>query len=78
MITLEKFGVQHTNDPKGKWQPISSNGEKTALIYCPSCGSFKESLELAYRIDEDGIVTPSFVCNNIICNFNENIKLQDW
>lgn len=78
MITLERFGVQHQETPKGKWQPITSDGEKTALIYCPNCGDFKASLAGTHKISEEGIVTPSLVCGNGDCDFHEHIKLQGW
>lgn len=78
MITLERFGIQHQGNPKGKWQPITHNGEKSALVYCPSCGGFRASLVGTHEISDDGIVTPSLVCGNDACNFHEQIKLQDW
>ena len=78
MIILEKIGVQHANDLRGKWQPITSDGKKTALIYCPKCGDFKASLAGTHEIAKDGTVTPSLICGAETCDFHEHIKLQDW
>jgi len=55
---------------KGTWQRANSS----ARVCCPDCG-VSACLEETHRIDDDGVVQPSIVCE---CGFHEICILIDW
>lgn len=62
----------------GQWWPASREGRRTATFYCPGCNN-SHSLE-EFRIADDGVVEPSFVCSyheRDRC-FHDNVVLVEW
>lgn len=63
---LEGSGLHH-----GRWRPVLLDGERTARIACPSCGTLGL---LDHEIAEDGAVSPSVVCPRDGCGWHEWIR----
>jgi hypothetical protein len=61
-------------EAKGFWTPLTSDGAKTALLICPTCGLGATLKD--HHIADDGTVTPSVVCPS--CTFHEFVRLLDW
>jgi hypothetical protein len=60
----------------GRWKGAISDGKRTALIACPTCGEVASISQ--HEIDTDGKVTPSVVCPFDGCDFHAYVKLVGW
>lgn len=77
MITIKR--APEGEFPRGTWRAVLRDGERAAAFACPKC-DFRGGLGFGtnHVIANNGIVSPSVVCDGAGCDFHEHVQLEGW
>lgn len=81
MIEVPRFVGKRFEEPPLSWHPFKdSDGYFGAIFTCPNghTGTLVSTRSGTHEIDDQGVISPSVVCDIDGCTFHDHIRLLEW